>query len=55
MLPVNWLWRPPATLSGDAIKAGKGVVPESIVIADADGQEQMSVPLKDALPDRFRD
>ena len=42
-------------LLGDAIKAGKGVVPDSIVIADADGQELISVPLKDAQPDQFRD
>ena len=42
-------------LLGDAIKAGKGVVPESIVVADADGQELMSVPLEHALPNRFRD
>ena len=42
-------------LLGDAIKAGKEIVPESIVIADAHGQELMSVPLEHALPDRFRD
>jgi hypothetical protein len=42
-------------LLGDAIKAGKGVLPESIVVADADGQELMSVPLEHALPNRFRD
>ena len=42
-------------LLGDGIKGGKAVVAESIVVADADGQELMSVPLKDAQPDQFRD
>jgi hypothetical protein len=42
-------------LLGDAIKAGKGVVAESIVVADADGHELVIVPLEHALPDRFRD
>jgi hypothetical protein len=42
-------------LLGDGIKGGKAVVAESIVVADADGQELMSVPLEHALPDRFRD
>jgi hypothetical protein len=41
-------------LLGDGIKAGKGIVPESIMIADADGQELVIVPLEHALPNRFR-
>ncbi len=46
---------PAGELLAKAIKEGKNVVPESIVIADANGQELMSVPLKHALPSRFRD
>ena len=42
-------------LLANAIKEGKNVVPESIVIADANGQELMTVPLTQALPNRFRD
>jgi hypothetical protein len=30
-------------------------VAESIVVADADGQELVIVPLEHALPNRFRD
>jgi hypothetical protein len=42
-------------LLANAIKEGKDPVPDSIVIADADGQELTSVPLRHALPSRFRD
>jgi uncharacterized protein DUF6894 len=42
-------------LLANAIKEGKEPVAESIVIADANGQELLSVPLKQALPSRFRD
>ena len=39
----------------NAIKEGKEPISESVVIADANGQELMSVPLTQALPNRFRD
>jgi hypothetical protein len=42
-------------LLANAIREGKDSIPESIVIADANGQELQSVPLKYALPSRFRD
>jgi hypothetical protein len=42
-------------LLANAIKEGKEPISESVVIADANGQELMSVPLTQALPNRFRD
>jgi uncharacterized protein DUF6894 len=42
-------------LLGNAIKAGRDPVPESIVIADALGLVVMIVPLKNVLPSRFRE
>jgi hypothetical protein len=42
-------------LLANAIKDGKEPIPESVVIADANGQELLSVPLTQALPQRFRD
>jgi hypothetical protein len=34
----------------DAVKFGKDRTPDSVLIADADGREVMTVSLKDALP-----
>jgi hypothetical protein len=42
-------------LLGNAIKEGKDVVPNTIMIADAFGREVASVPMRDVVPSHLRD
>ena len=38
----------------DAIRSGRGIIPEAFVIADSDGLELVTVPLELVLPKPFK-
>ena len=38
----------------DAIRSGRGIIPEAFVISDSEGRELETVKLAGVLPERFR-